>query len=68
MRKMSANQLRLLRQFCHRLKDDGTFDSICMKCFATVANADLEGALLRSEYAHVCGRQIVERVRDTLRE
>jgi len=43
-----------LPAFPHRHNSDGSFDSICAKCFATVANSKLEGELEEPEKQHVC--------------
>lgn len=40
--------------FAHRHNSDGSYDSICSRCYATVASAGNERALSRSESAHVC--------------
>ena len=40
--------------FPHRKNKDGSFDSFCLKCFATVARAKLESELGDHERAHVC--------------
>ena len=40
--------------FPHRKNKDGSFDSFCLKCFATVARATLESELGDHERAHVC--------------
>jgi hypothetical protein len=40
--------------FPHRQNKNGTFDSICPKCFLTVANAIQEVDLVRFEKCHVC--------------
>jgi hypothetical protein len=42
------------RSFPHRMNRDGTFDSICPRCFVTVANAIHETDLARFERCHVC--------------
>jgi hypothetical protein len=42
------------RSFPHRMNPDGTFDSICAKCFVTVANAIHETDLAHFERCHVC--------------
>jgi hypothetical protein len=47
---------RTFRSFPHRTNPDGTFDSICPKCFVTVANAIHEMDLARFERCHVCER------------
>lgn len=42
------------KDFPHRRKPNGTFDSICTRCFLTVANADTEAELRVPERAHDC--------------
>jgi hypothetical protein len=41
-------------RFAHRTNDDGTVDSICRKCFATVATCHWESDLENAERDHVC--------------
>jgi hypothetical protein len=41
--------------FPHRRNPDGTFDSICIQCFATVATGSVEAELKAAESAHACG-------------
>jgi hypothetical protein len=41
-------------QFPHRHNSDGTYDSICPKCYRTVDTQRLEGSLAAEEKAHVC--------------
>jgi hypothetical protein len=41
-------------QFTHRVRADGSFDSICHKCFATVANEKQEESLFAKEDSHKC--------------
>jgi hypothetical protein len=43
-----------LPAFPHRRNHDGTFDSICFRCFATVAKEKNEVELKKSEEAHEC--------------
>jgi hypothetical protein len=43
-----------IRDFPHRLNEDGTFDSICPKCFDTVATAESESGLEKGELSHIC--------------
>jgi hypothetical protein len=38
----------------HRRNSDGTFDSICTKCFLTVAHRRAEAELAAIEEAHIC--------------
>jgi len=40
--------------FPHRHNSDGTHDSICNRCFATVAKATIETDLVQFEASHVC--------------
>jgi len=45
----------LLRpSFPHRYNSDGSYDSICTVCLATIATAQNEWELARYESAHVC--------------
>jgi hypothetical protein len=38
--------------FPHRRNGDGSYDSICPTCFATVARSKAEGGLAENETAH----------------
>jgi hypothetical protein len=38
----------------HRENKDGTFDSVCLKCFATVARTSLEIELAQRDKTHIC--------------
>lgn len=38
----------------HRQLDDGTWDSTCLRCYATVANMPDEDGLLKYEMKHNC--------------
>jgi hypothetical protein len=40
--------------FPHRSNKDGSIDSICSRCFATIGNANSESELEGMEAAHVC--------------
>lgn len=40
--------------YAHRHNSDGSYDSICTKCYSTVATAESEGSLASSESAHIC--------------
>jgi len=42
------------RKFPHRHNPEGTHDSICTRCLATVATARLETDLALYESCHVC--------------
>jgi len=48
-------------QFVHRLNEDGTIDSICRDCFATVTSSASETALEREERRHICEPWLLER-------
>jgi hypothetical protein len=41
-------------RFPHRHNEDGSWDSICPKCFLTVAREELETELEAEEKAHIC--------------
>jgi len=41
-------------EFPHRMNKDGTIDSICPRCFATVGCSTWEADLDRLEAAHIC--------------
>jgi hypothetical protein len=38
----------------HRLNSDGSFESICLTCFATFATAETESELLEYDKRHIC--------------
>jgi hypothetical protein len=40
--------------FPHRRNPDGSFDSICLKCLLTIANARNEADLAKHDKYHVC--------------
>jgi len=40
--------------FPHRRNRDGSFDSICLKCLLTIANAKNEADLATHDRRHVC--------------
>ena len=40
--------------FPHRLNEEGSYDSICRACFATVVRGKAKGELAAYEEAHVC--------------
>ena len=40
--------------FQHRWNNDGSYDTICMKCFVTVANVQTEAELAEFDGEHVC--------------
>jgi len=41
-------------EFPHRMNKNGTIDSVCPRCFATVGCSTWEADLDRMEAAHVC--------------
>jgi hypothetical protein len=41
-------------KFAHRSNRNGTTDTICRECLATVATATWEAELERAEHAHAC--------------
>ena len=47
--------------FNHRFKTDGTVDSICKHCFATIATAHSELDLKVSEWYHTCAPEALSR-------
>jgi hypothetical protein len=46
--------------FAHRRNHDGTFGSICPRCFRTIAQSASEPDLQNAEDSHVCNPRIVE--------
>lgn len=47
-------------QFIHRLNEDGTIDSICGDCFATIATATSSADLEGEERKHCCDPALLE--------
>lgn len=47
--------------FVHRENRDGVFDSICTKCFATVASSVWEVGLDKEEQQHICDPTALDR-------
>lgn len=50
-------------EFFHRENRDGTFDSVCGECFATVASEKNEHDLKRAEEDHACDPWRLETLR-----
>lgn len=50
--------------FPHRLNKDGTHDSICRVCLATVASVGNEDDLAHYEAMHVCNPMRLYQLRD----
>jgi len=48
-----------LRKFPDRLNQDGSCDSICLKCFATVANTRTEIELTALDRIHACSHALL---------
>lgn len=51
------------QEFAHRTNPDGTFDSIRLKCFVTIATTRQEADLEDAERNHVCDPTIAETFR-----
>jgi hypothetical protein len=51
---MEGISMHKLTTFAHRRNFDGTYDSICTKCYATAATAANEEALSSPESGHAC--------------
>jgi hypothetical protein len=47
-------------RFVRRANKNGTTDSICTRCFVTVATGTWEADLDRAERSHVCNPQLVD--------
>jgi hypothetical protein len=45
--------------FPHRRNKDGSFNSICLKCFATVASHMTEEELKEQDKKHVCVKSVL---------
>src|SRR3954471_2595963 len=45
---------RTMARFPHRSKLDGSFDSICPRCFRTIASGQRIGDLVKAEKRHIC--------------
>jgi hypothetical protein len=48
-------------KFAHRPNRDGSFDSICARCFRTISNSWNEADLDQAERDHVCSPGDVDR-------
>jgi len=48
-------------KFAHRQNPDGTYDSICSRCFQTIATVRDEDALQRIEGRHNCDPNLLAR-------
>lgn len=47
--------------FQHRWNSDGSYDTICLKCFITVANVRTEAELVEFDGEHVCNSDSLAR-------
>lgn len=54
--------------FTHRQNADGTFDSICHRCFRTVATVNSEDSLHAEELSHRCLQHSPQRSDDDIDE
>jgi hypothetical protein len=54
------DESREFPQFHHRIGFDGTFVSVCMVCFVTVAEGEEESDLEAEEHGHTCDPEEVE--------
>jgi hypothetical protein len=53
-------------QFYHRLNSDGTVDTICARCFITIAHKEREDDLEPWERAHDCDPEVLQRHKQRL--
>jgi hypothetical protein len=44
----------MTQNYAHRCNADGSFDSICLHCFQTVASASTDAVLAQNEMKHRC--------------
>lgn len=63
---MSSHQILPRPDFVHRRDHNGTVDSVCLHCYATIATSSNEATLREQEAAHFCwqrqGRMLRERL------
>jgi hypothetical protein len=45
--------------FPHRRNRDGSFDSICITCFATIASAESDAELAVCDKKHICDPSVL---------
>ena len=41
-------------RFVHRVNPDSTIDSICSRCYETIASSNSETDLIKDEETHIC--------------
>jgi hypothetical protein len=54
-----ANSASSRRLTHHRLNDDGTYDSICTRCFVTIVRQQREADLAPFELTHICNPAVL---------
>jgi hypothetical protein len=54
-------KMMLQFDFSHRPQPNGSYDSICTRCFATVARSHNEADLEAEEKRHVCDKGVLAR-------
>jgi hypothetical protein len=59
---MPAMAQSLSPMFPHRHNPDGTIDSICARCFVTIATEGRESDLQEAEDAHICSGLNLSRI------
>jgi hypothetical protein len=53
--------------FAHRVNEDGTFDSICRRCYRTAVRAEPQKMLGLHERLHVCdGKKLPSRIENLI--
>jgi hypothetical protein len=50
--------------FTHRPNPDGSYDSICRRCFSTIATEHDQNGLLAQESGHVCNEEDLLRIQN----
>ena len=56
---MNAPDPKTKINYPHRRNGDGSYDAICMTCFATVDSQPIEADLAPAEQAHVCDNTLL---------
>ncbi|HEV2326332.1 MAG TPA: hypothetical protein VGS10_20515 [Terracidiphilus sp.] len=56
----------LRRAYSHRQNPDGTTDSVCRKCFATVVTASRQTDLDHAEHSHCCDPKALDSWNDMI--
>lgn len=55
-------------KFAHRSNRNGTTDTICRQCLATVATATWEAELERAEHRHACDPGMLQHFKKSSRQ